>query len=78
MNEYDAIGCIHGVYMYPGYKSKAPRQSIATDISAGSKKTIINYRYQKYICNYTNKPSFHLKKACAAIISPSAQIPQGL
>ena len=58
MNEYDAIGCIHGVYMCPGYKSNAPRQSIVTDVSAGSTKTIINYRYQKYICNYTNKPSF--------------------
>ena len=23
MNEYDAIGCIHGVYMCPGYKSNA-------------------------------------------------------
>ena len=58
MNEYDANGRIHGVYMCLGYKSNAPRQSIATDVSAGSTKTIINYRYQKYIYNYTNKPSF--------------------
>ena len=49
MNEYDAIECIHGVYMCPGYKSNAPRQSIATDVSAGKRKTIINNRYQKYI-----------------------------
>ena len=58
MNKYDAIGCIHGVYMCPGYKSNAPQESIATDVSAGSTKIIINYRYQKYIYNYTNKASF--------------------
>ena len=49
MNEYDAIECIHGVYMCPGYKSDAPWQSIATDVSASNRKTIINNRYQKYI-----------------------------
>ena len=58
MNEYGAIGCIHRVYMCPGYKSNAPRQSIATDVPAGNTKIIINYRYRKYICNCTYKPSF--------------------
>ena len=41
-----------------GYKSNTPRPSTASDVSAGSTKTIVNNRYQKYICNCTNKPSF--------------------
>ena len=61
MSAYDVIGCIHGVYICPGCKSNNPRPSTASDVSAGSTKTIVNNRYQKYICNCTNKPSLPSK-----------------